>query len=101
MEDSWKFREGDDTSTVDGPDLEIQILSMELNPVMRITGSRNGLMTAVNVGGERMKFHDIASFILRGRVRSHGSALVSPAQHRYLEQERRIRRQIFSAGSCF
>ncbi len=35
----WKILgngNGDDTSTVDGPDLEIQILSMELNPVMRI-----------------------------------------------------------------
>ncbi len=37
-----------------GPDLEIQILSRQLNPVMTIlTGNQKRvLMTAVNVGGE-------------------------------------------------
>ena len=44
-----------------------------------------------------MRFHSIASFILRRHraVIPAADLAVSPAQCRYLEQERRIRRQIF------
>ena len=50
-----------------------------------------------------MKFHDIASFLFfrrRGAIPTEALS-VSPAQHRYLEQERRIRRQIFACRVLF
>ncbi len=52
---------------------------------------------------KRMKFHDIASFLFfrrRGAIPTEALS-VSPAQHRYLEQERRIRRQIFACRVLF
>ena len=50
-----------------------------------------------------MKFHDIASFLFfrrRGAIPTEALS-VSPAQHRYLEQERRIRKQIFACRVLF
>ena len=50
-----------------------------------------------------MRFHSIASFILRRHraVIPAADLEVSPAQCRYLEQERRIRRQIFICRILF
>ena len=50
-----------------------------------------------------MRFHSIASFILRRHraVIPAADLAVSPAQCRYLEQERRIRRQIFICRILF
>ena len=51
----------------------------------------------------RMRFHSIASFFLRRHraVIPAADLAVSPAQCRYLEQERRIRRQIFICRILF
>ncbi len=101
---------GDDRSTVDGAGS---------GDTDMINGSESGGVPPPacqkrtqdrNVGcgrWSRMRFHEYRFFSFlrrrRGAIPTAAALAVSPGPvHRYLEQERRIRRQIFlPAGSCF